>query len=612
MLQKQKNSGSGWLTIQTLVTGILIFPLSLIILGILFNLPLIHGLYETLESFIYFHIFISTANPSEHIIIIDEEQEKNVFNREQYAQLLEKLGQMGAKVIALDVVFDTQKDSLTDARLAQVTQQNRDKLIHAVEFISHDNHAIIPPRFHLQVREKPSRDNYIEGISGAILPYPELLTVTDYLGHVTARSDEAGRDEQYFPLIVYYNNQIYASLPLMAVMKFLDCPDSLLFKKAGDHLLLAGKTDTLKIPVNSKTQVLINFMNRSNFAGKIFSFDQAIAFSADDSLLIKNKIVLIGNSLDSGDQADAPHFQSYPNLIIYAGLISQILNQENIREGIFESIFLAFGLVLLALLFLIYFRNRIKRFRRWYLYIFSLVLIILIAIITLNFRIRLYIMLPYISFILTFLATKKFYRHRLRKITQAAKQQAAQIERVFISYSHEDTAFVKRLKSALEAQGVAISIDIDTLKFGDQIEEFITRSVESTDFTISIVSKNSLQSAWVIEESLETLLYEKFTHHKKYVPIFIDKEFLEDTFQNQVIEGIENSINKIVAEINRLSKKYIPSTNLDQKKTKLMELRNNIHKILTQLNESLVGDFSSDEKFEENLPKLIALIKQEE
>lgn len=181
---------------------------------------------------------------------------------------------------------------------------------------------------------------------------------------------------------------------------------------------------------------------------------------------------------------------------------------------------------------------------------------------------------------------------------------------IFISYNHKDADFVERLSRELEVHNIGVIIDINSLRFGDDIQKFIDKSIQHTDFTISIVSKNSLNSAWVIMESLETLIHEKIYQKEKFIPIFIDNCFFEDTFQIELIEGIEQSIETLLSEIVKLTKKFLPTTNLDSKKIRLIELRHNIDKILNRLNNSLTGDFSDEEKFRKNLPKLIEAIKK--
>jgi len=86
---------------------------------------------------------------------------------------------------------------------------------------------------------------------------------------------------------------------------------------------------------------------------------------------------------------------------------------------------------------------------------------------------------------------------------------------VFISYIRKDAAFVERLKTALEAGKIGVTIDTESLAFGGDLHEFVERSVCETDLTIAIISHNSLQSVWVIAEALETLMYEKVLGRKK-------------------------------------------------------------------------------------------------
>ncbi|KPA12339.1 Toll-Interleukin receptor domain protein, partial [Candidatus Magnetomorum sp. HK-1] len=79
---------------------------------------------------------------------------------------------------------------------------------------------------------------------------------------------------------------------------------------------------------------------------------------------------------------------------------------------------------------------------------------------------------------------------------------------LFISYNHKDIAFVKRLKNDLVQANIPLIIDIDSMKFGDDIREFIERSVKESDITLSVISENSLKSPWVMLETLETFLRE--------------------------------------------------------------------------------------------------------
>lgn len=184
--------------------------------------------------------------------------------------------------------------------------------------------------------------------------------------------------------------------------------------------------------------------------------------------------------------------------------------------------------------------------------------------------------------------------------------------KVFISYSRKDAAFVDRLKNALEAGKVGVTIDTESLAFGDDLHEFVERSVRETDLTIAVISRNSLQSVWVIAEALETLMYEKVLGRKKYLPIYIDTSFLDDGLYLQIVEQIDASLATLKDLTVQGMERHLGTAHLDQKRDRFITLRNNLPSILKKLASVLVADFSSEAKFTENLPKLLEAIAEAE
>jgi hypothetical protein len=184
------------------------------------------------------------------------------------------------------------------------------------------------------------------------------------------------------------------------------------------------------------------------------------------------------------------------------------------------------------------------------------------------------------------------------------------IKKVFISYNHNDLAFVKRLKNDLEQAGIQLIIDIESMKFGDDIKEFIEYSVQTSDITLSVISKKSLASPWVMLETLETFQQEDYMKTMRYIPVIIDHNFQSPDFALQLIANIEKNIDLIFDEISRLSKKYLATDSLDLKKKRLVSLRSNIDQVLSRLNERLIADFSTQEKYEMNFLRLVRSIKQ--
>ena len=182
--------------------------------------------------------------------------------------------------------------------------------------------------------------------------------------------------------------------------------------------------------------------------------------------------------------------------------------------------------------------------------------------------------------------------------------------KVFISYSRNDAEFVERLKTELEAGKIGVTIDIESLAFGDDLQEFVERSVCETDLTIAVISRNSLQSVWVIAEALETLMHEKVLGRKKYLPIYIDTSFLDDSLYLQIVEQIDASIATLKDLTVQGIDRHLGTAHLDQKRERFITLRHNLSTILKKLADVLVVDFSSEAKFAENLPKLLEVITQ--
>ena len=183
---------------------------------------------------------------------------------------------------------------------------------------------------------------------------------------------------------------------------------------------------------------------------------------------------------------------------------------------------------------------------------------------------------------------------------------------VFISYSRKDAAFVERVKIALEAGKVGVTIDTESLAFGDDLHEFVERSVRETDLTIAVISRQSLQSVWVIAEALETLIYEKVQRRKKYLPIYIDTSFLDDSLYLQIVEQIDASLSTLKDLTVQGMDRHLGTAHLDQKRDRFITLRNNLPTILKKLSDVLVADFSSEAQFTKNLPKLLEAIAEAE
>ncbi len=70
----------------------------------------------------------------------------------------------------------------------------------------------------------------------------------------------------------------------------------------------------------------------------------------------------------------------------------------------------------------------------------------------------------------------------------------------FLSYSHEDKAFARRLAADLRRNGHIVWIDEGEIKVGDSLIEKIRDGIDRVDYVIALISNASINSPWVKKE----------------------------------------------------------------------------------------------------------------
>ena len=92
-------------------------------------------------------------------------------------------------------------------------------------------------------------------------------------------------------------------------------------------------------------------------------------------------------------------------------------------------------------------------------------------------------------------ATNVFYRLLDLGVTQPLQYYSC-----FISYSHEDKPFARRLHDALQGRGVRCWLDEKQMLPGDDIYEQVDRGIRLWDKVLLCCSRHSLTSWWVDDE----------------------------------------------------------------------------------------------------------------
>ncbi|MBF6341257.1 toll/interleukin-1 receptor domain-containing protein [Nocardia abscessus] len=98
----------------------------------------------------------------------------------------------------------------------------------------------------------------------------------------------------------------------------------------------------------------------------------------------------------------------------------------------------------------------------------------------------------------------------------------------FISYSHSDKEFAKRMHTTLESNGIRCWLDEKNMKPGERILDAVDTAISSHDRLILCCSETSLQSWWVHDEIRKVIEIERrASTDLKIIPLLLDNYLIE-------------------------------------------------------------------------------------
>lgn len=297
-----------------------------------------------------------------HILLVDINDEtlhefgRWPWPRDLVAELINNLRAQGAAVIALDIIFPEPEINVIDEVIqdspaqaldqATITKLNAIKPIYDYDTILakaiHHNDLVMgyilsPERTQRVGILSPALEKlpadmvgkvFVRQMQGFIGNAEQLALATENAGFVTTLSDNDGVIRHY-PLVLEYDNAIYASLALSAVKQYLLLDKIKLdWVPVGDFYSLASiSIGSNAIPTDGSGQVMIPYRKFENKYTYLSA--KKVLKKTNDPELVNGKIVFIGTSATGlGDLHTTPFETAFPGVEIHATVAHTLLSQH--------------------------------------------------------------------------------------------------------------------------------------------------------------------------------------------------------------------------------------------------------------------------------------------
>ena len=181
------------------------------------------------------------------------------------------------------------------------------------------------------------------------------------------------------------------------------------------------------------------------------------------------------------------------------------------------------------------------------------------------------------------------------------------INKIFISYNHKDKTQAIRVGDKLKSAGFEVIRDEEAMQSGENISAFILRCIKSSGVTLSVVSRNSLLSAWVAMETIYSQM-EVETGKRVFIPAFIDASFFQRNFTDIALDEIDKEIAEISALLEERLAKGRGIQDLQGELKRYRDLQHGLDGIVAKLKDSLCIDIS-ETNFDKGMDKIISDLK---
>ncbi len=307
------------------------------------------------------YIMRKAPKPSPSIAIVDIDDRSLEIEghwpwpRDKVADLITQLHKQGAVVIAFDMFFSEKEPNLADQMIEKIDKSQPDNTpvinflqqqqpafdndnkfadslskvntVLAIGFLtnSQTQNQLPPPL--LKLSDKLAAQLNLFKAKGYIASIPVLQNAAKNAGFINIFSDTDGIF-RHAPLIIEYNENVYPSLALQAVISYIGSPIQLITPQYGESQELEGiQVGKTIIPIDINGQALIPFIGRSYTFPYISATDVLKGKIPNEA--IQGKIIFVGTSATGmGDLKATAIENPYPGVEIQASMANGMLEDE--------------------------------------------------------------------------------------------------------------------------------------------------------------------------------------------------------------------------------------------------------------------------------------------
>lgn len=317
-----------------------------------------HALYDTrlifapgVWSSVKYPIVIVTLD-TDHI-----RENEELWSYNKIALLISKIRAQGSIVIASDIIFRhaiPNNVSIIENKLVQNKLENSNlwKKLNEIKPLFDDNISLIEkvqfkndivlsflldqtmtksgvlPEPMIFSNQQDAEHSSLLAMNGYISNFPDLQKVSSHNGFVSIQKDVDGVMRRW-PIILRYENQLYASLPLEILKLYLpNEPIHLNFeRKFGVVQLTSIQIGKRKVLTDKYGQVLIPFYNK-NICCKHYAASAVLNHELSPGVL-KNSIVFLSSpDISNLNNIDTPIRNDYPTVEIHANILHALLSDQ--------------------------------------------------------------------------------------------------------------------------------------------------------------------------------------------------------------------------------------------------------------------------------------------